>query len=41
MELERREHHERIKDSNVAAENFPAGISELPAGNSKHPGQAV
>ena len=41
MESERRERHKRIKDSNVAAENSPASISELPAGNFKHPGQAV
>ena len=39
MESERRERHERIKDSDVAAENPPAGISELPAGNLKYPGQ--
>ena len=41
MESERRERHERIKDSDVAAENPPAGISELPAGNLKYPGQVV
>ena len=41
MESERRGRHERIKDSNVAAENSPAAISELPTGNLKHPGQAV
>ena len=40
MESERRERHERIKDSNVAAENSPAGISEFPAGSSQYPGQA-
>ena len=41
MESERRERHGHIKDSNVAAENSPAGISELPAGNPKYPGQDV
>ena len=41
MESERRERRERIKDSDVAAENPPAGISELPAGNLQYLGQAV
>ena len=40
MESERRERHERIKDSNVAVKNPPAGIFELPAGSLKYPGQA-
>ena len=41
MESERRERHERIKDSDVAAENTVAGCSESAAGDSKSPGQAV
>jgi hypothetical protein len=38
MELERRERYERIKDSDVAAENTVAGDSEPAAGDSKYSG---
>ena len=41
MELERRERYERIKDSDVAAENTVAGDSEPATGDSKCLGQAV
>ena len=41
MESERRERYERIKNSDVAAENTVTGDSEPAAGNSKCSGQAV
>ena len=41
MESERRGRHERIKDSNVAAENAGASGAELPAGSSEYSGQTV
>lgn len=41
MELERRERHGRIKDSDVAVENTVAGDSEPAAGDSRCSGQVV